>query len=213
MSKKQKKIDPRVLRTRQYLQDALISLIKEKGFDNVQIQEITERAGLNRATFYLHYRDKNDLLVKNMSFTLEKLDQTVDIPPAVDNGLLTTDAMVKPLISVFDHFAEHSDFYHVMLSEIGVPSVINEMQHYIEQVALRWLKKLQPSEKHPVVDTEMIIKFVSTACIGVVKWWLNNGMPYSSEQMAKQLMYLVSLGVFRSAGIDMPVSADENHFL
>jgi hypothetical protein len=210
MSKKQKKIDPRVLRTRQFLQDALISLIMEKGFDNVQIQEITERAGLNRSTFYLHYRDKNDLLVKNMSYTLEQLDQTVDIPPTVDDGLLTTDVMVKPLISVFDHFAEYADFYHVMLSEVGVPSVINEMQHYIEQVALRWLKILKPSEKHPVVDTDLIIKFVSTACIGVVKWWLNNDLPYSSEHMANQLLNLVSLGVFRSAGIDLPLSANES---
>jgi len=209
MSKKQKKIDPRVLRTRQLLQDALISLIMEKGFDNVKIQEITERAGLNRATFYLHYRDKNDLLVKHMTYTLEKLDQTVDIPPVIDNGRLTIDVMVKPLISVFDHFAEHADFYHVMLSEIGVPSVINEMQLYIEKVALLWLNKLRPDQKNLVVDTEMIIKFVSTACIGVVKWWLNNDLPYSSEHMANQLMRLVSLGVFRSAGIDLPVSAVE----
>jgi AcrR family transcriptional regulator len=209
MSKKRATIDPRVLRTRQFLQDALISLIEEKGFENVKIQEITERAGLNRATFYLHYRDKNDLLVKNMSYILEQLDQTVDIPLEIDHDQLTTDVIVNPLISVFDHFAEHAKFYHVMLSEIGVPSAINEMQHYIEQVALRWLKKLQPDQKHLVVDTEMIIKFVSTACIGVVKWWLNNDLPYSSEHMANQLMSLVSLGVFRSAGIELPISAGE----
>jgi AcrR family transcriptional regulator len=210
MSKKQKKIDPRVTRTRQFLRDALISLIKEKGFDHVQIQEITDRAGLNRSTFYLHYRDKNDLLVKNMVYTLEQLDQTVDIPPTVDDGSLTTDMMLKPLVLVFDHFAEYADFYHVMLSEIGMPSVINEMQHYIEQVALRWLKILKSTEKHPEVDTEMIIKFVSTACIGVVKWWLNNDLPYPSEHMANQLLNLVSKGVFRSAGIDLPQSPDTN---
>jgi AcrR family transcriptional regulator len=208
MSKKQAKVDPRVLRTRQFLQDALISLIKEKGFDNVQIQEITDRAGLNRSTFYLHYRDKNDLLVKNMGYTLEQLDQTVDVPSTVDDSQLTIDMMVNPLISAFDHFAEQADFYHIMLSEIGVPSVINEMQQYIEQVALRWLTELQPTKEHLVVDTDMIIKFVSTACIGVVKWWLNNGMPYSSEKMARQLMYLVSLGVFQAAGIELPSSAD-----
>ncbi len=209
MSTKQQKTDPRVLRTRQFLQDALIELIKEKGFDNVQIQEITDRAGLNRSTFYLHYRDKNDLLVKQMGYALEQLDQTVDLPSEVEEGQLTTDMMEAPLISVFDHFAEQAEFYQVMLSEIGVPSVINEMQHYIEQVALRWLVKLQPAKKHLVVDTDLIIKFVSTACIGVVKWWLNNGRPYSSEKMARQLMYLISLGVFQAAGIELPKSAQE----
>ena len=95
-----------------------------------------------------------------------------------------------------------------MLCEIGVPSAINEMQHYIEQVALRWMSKLQPDPTRLMVETEMVIKFVSAAYIGVVKWWLNNDMPHSSEHMAKQFMNLVSLGVFRSVGLDLPMPPD-----
>lgn len=208
MSKKRERIDPRILRTRQYLRDALISLIKEKGFDLVQVQEITERAKLNRATFYLHYRDKNDLLVKSMREILEQLEQEVGLPPSVADGQVTPDAILKPLISVFDHFARYADFYYVMLCEIGVPSAINEMQHYIEEVALKWMTKLQPDQTRIVVETEMVIKFVSAAYIGVVKWWLNNDMPHSSEHMAKQFMNLVSLGVFRSVGLDLPIPTD-----
>jgi AcrR family transcriptional regulator len=207
MSKKHERTDPRILRTRQFLRDALIALIREKGFDTVQVQEITDRAKLNRATFYLHYRDKNDLLVKSMRETLGQLEQDVGSPPAVD-GQVTPDAILKPLISVFDHFARYSDFYYVMLCEIGVPSAINEMQHYIEQVALRWMSKLQPDPTRLMVETEMVIKFVSAAYIGVVKWWLNNDMPHSSEHMAKQFMNLVSLGVFRSVGLDLPMPPD-----
>jgi AcrR family transcriptional regulator len=66
MSKTQKRLDPRVVRTRQMLRDALVSLIEEKGFDAITIQDIADRAGLNRATFYLHYRDKQELLVKSL---------------------------------------------------------------------------------------------------------------------------------------------------
>ena len=55
MSRKRERTDPRIFRTRQFLRDALIDLIREKGFDIVQVQEITERAKLNRPTFYLHY--------------------------------------------------------------------------------------------------------------------------------------------------------------
>lgn len=209
MSKKRERVDPRILRTRQFLRDALIALIKEKGYDVVQVQEITERAKLNRATFYLHYRDKNDLLVRSMRESLEQLEQDVGSPPAVDGGQVTPDAILEPLISVFDHFARYADFYYVMLCEIGVPSAINEMQHYIEQVALRWMMKLQPDQARIVVETEMVIKFVSTAYIGVVKWWLNNNMPHSSEHMANQFMNLVSLGVFRSVGLDLPIPTDK----
>ena len=53
--------DPRVRRTRKLLQDAFRSLIREKRFSDISVQDITERATVNRATFYAHYVDKSDL--------------------------------------------------------------------------------------------------------------------------------------------------------
>src|SRR6201982_1645819 len=54
--------DPRVLRSRQMLMEALLRLLTRKEFDDISIQEIADEATLNRATFYLHYPDKNALL-------------------------------------------------------------------------------------------------------------------------------------------------------
>src|ERR1700730_3627808 len=56
------RLDPRIRRTRHLLQDALRRLLEEKEFDKVTIQDITEAATLNRATFYAHYPDKFALL-------------------------------------------------------------------------------------------------------------------------------------------------------
>jgi AcrR family transcriptional regulator len=52
------KLDPRVRRTRQLLQDALLALLAEKRFEAITVQDITERATLNHATFYAHFADK-----------------------------------------------------------------------------------------------------------------------------------------------------------
>src|ERR1700722_18172771 len=54
--------DPRILRSRRMLMEALVRLLTEKEFDDISIQEIADEATLNRATFYLHYPDKNALL-------------------------------------------------------------------------------------------------------------------------------------------------------
>ena len=54
--------DPRVLRSRQMLMESLLRLLSHKEFDDISIQEIADEATLNRATFYLHYADKNALL-------------------------------------------------------------------------------------------------------------------------------------------------------
>ena len=56
------KLDPRVKRTRQMLDQAFVTLLAEKGFDAVSVQDITARAGVNRATFYAHFEDKFALL-------------------------------------------------------------------------------------------------------------------------------------------------------
>jgi AcrR family transcriptional regulator len=54
--------DPRILRSRRMLMDSLAKLLIKKAFDDISIQEIADEATLNRATFYLHYPDKNALL-------------------------------------------------------------------------------------------------------------------------------------------------------
>src|ERR1700736_2924895 len=73
-----KKTDPRVVRTRQMLREALVASILEQGCDATNIQDITDRAGLRRATFYLHYTDKEDLLLSIMRDMLDELMQKME---------------------------------------------------------------------------------------------------------------------------------------
>ena len=54
--------DPRMRRTRQLLQGALLQLLGSKSFDDISVQDIAEAATVNRATFYDHYTDKFALL-------------------------------------------------------------------------------------------------------------------------------------------------------
>jgi AcrR family transcriptional regulator len=56
------RVDPRVTRTRKLIRDALISLLAQKNFESISVQDIAERATVNRATFYAHYTDKFALL-------------------------------------------------------------------------------------------------------------------------------------------------------
>src|SRR5215469_11325891 len=62
MQRVEKSVDPRVKRTRKLLQQAFLELFKEKSFSSISIQDITERATVNRATFYAHFADKYELL-------------------------------------------------------------------------------------------------------------------------------------------------------
>lgn len=60
-----KREDRRIRQTKEKLRNALAELMKEKGFESIRIHDLTERADINRGTFYLHYKDKYDLLEQN----------------------------------------------------------------------------------------------------------------------------------------------------
>lgn len=84
-------MDPRKIRTRKYLRNSLIELVSKGSFNNISIQLLTEHASLNRATFYLHYKDKNELL-------MDVLDHLIsNAVPYPDQS--TTDVQ-KPIIAI-----------------------------------------------------------------------------------------------------------------
>jgi len=69
---KDRKEDRRVIRTKQVILEALVTLIEEKGIDAVTVKDITRKANINRGTFYLHYQDKTDLLEKTVGDIMEE---------------------------------------------------------------------------------------------------------------------------------------------
>src|SRR2546430_13862143 len=73
-----KKVDRRIRRTRDRLGDALLELVKEKGFDAVTVQEVLDRAQVGRSTFYAHYRDKDDLFFSDLEEFLEAMGSLID---------------------------------------------------------------------------------------------------------------------------------------
>src|SRR6266545_463064 len=102
---KHNRTDRRIQRTRQALHTALLELTREKGYDSISIEEITDRANVGRATFYLHYKDKEDLLLELFSeMANEKVQLISQIPfsewlPSPENfkGLPKEDQPLLPM--------------------------------------------------------------------------------------------------------------------
>jgi AcrR family transcriptional regulator len=199
MSKKVNKLDPRVLRTRQLLRDAIISLIPEMGYSAITIQDIADRATLNRTTFYLHYHDKNELLIDAFD---EMMAHTTPLLP--DEDISLDQSALKSIEFVFQFIAGQSDFFMVMLTQESVPAFYARLRDYIKEVGLKWFKVLQPEEEKIIVPPDISINFLGSAVLGVIEWWLQNDMGLSAEYMATQVMVLSVLGLHRSLGLEVP---------
>ncbi len=201
MSKRTKKLDPRVVRTRQMLRNALVSLIEEKGFDAITVQDIADRANLNRATFYLHYRDKQDLLVQSLRDAIDEL--MAEIGASTDEqGQLVFDGSLRPIRATFEHVAQHARFYRVMMSAEGVPSFIAGVRDYMAEITLKWLRGLQSDPRQSRVPLEIVANSLSWSLLGVLIWWLEHDMPHSPEYMAEQFQLLITLDLQQVLGLE-----------
>jgi len=115
--------DLRVRRTRALLQKALVELTIEKGFAEVTVRDITERAMVNRSTFYHHYLDKYDLLGQYIEAVIALLGDQVGDPASENNQSAEPSA---GLVRILKHVQSNADFYRALHGKKGDPAFCEE---------------------------------------------------------------------------------------
>lgn len=193
--------DLRVRRTQMNLREALLDLIEEKGFDAVTVGDIAERAMVNRATFYRHYPDKYALVtgifeeaVKQMMNEIplpESLGATTPASEVVGDAAKQLDAAVAVWSALFVHLARHARLYQVMFGKRGSSWFTTQMRDSFAEAIrsrARILAKLGLSVRAPddpnVAPLEFVIMCLANWFVGMLSWWMENGMSYSPQQMA-----------------------------
>jgi len=194
------KMDRRVLRTRKALRSALLELIKEKGYDSIAVEEITQRANLGRATFYLHYKDKEDLLVDEFNEIVNERARTISaIPfsawlPALENSDHTTEnKLATPLLMVFQHVANHADLYKVLLKNEKSDRTLERIRKIISQAITEFMQKKLEDDPIPIlfeVPIDLLAAYFSGGLLSCVDWWFEQDLSYTPEEMTRMFQRL-----------------------
>lgn len=193
--------DLRVQRTRKALREAMIALTVEKGFAAVTVQDVVERAMVNRATFYRHYQDKYELVMSSVKEILDELDVPNTPPAQLDQTMIDVPSPAE--IRAYRHFAEHAPFYRALLGKDGLPSLPAFLRGRIEQILRRHLEAAGYDATEARVPLDLCISFSASAAVGSIIWWLEHDLPYSPEQMAVWLSQLIGYGVNYGMGFDI----------
>ncbi len=186
----QRPLDRRVRRTRAALAKALLTLIETKEYDAITIQQITDAADLNRATFYLHYANKEELLTDSLEAMFDEL--VAQFSDIVEKRPLWEDATAE--LAIFNHIAEHASLYKVLLSERGQGYVIYRIVDYIAAYAKSQTGAHLPPESALNLPKEIISHHVAGSIFALVSWWVQNDMPYEPEYMASAVNQLCTYG-------------------
>lgn len=209
---KHQKLDRRIQRTRQALQTALLELTKEKEYDDISVEEITERANVGRATFYLHYTDKEDLLLQyfgemadDMVLLISQIPFSEWLPSSEDpKGSFNEDEPLLPLVMVFQHMHEYSDFYRVLLESENSSRIIERLRRISSENIVKFAQTKMQHDPIPVlyeVPIEFFASFFSGALLSIVVWWLEEDMKHSPEDVARMFRRLFFRGARETLGL------------
>ncbi|HMD89524.1 MAG TPA: TetR/AcrR family transcriptional regulator [Anaerolineaceae bacterium] len=177
-----KKVDPRVKRTRKLLEQAFMELMYEKGFQSITIQDVTERATVNRATFYAHFEDKYDLLD---SFIREQfvewLSQKAPISSEFDS-----EHLCQLVVTVFEFLADihqHCSTADRQIEPMFETAVQDELNEYL----LAWFNRLPPGLVPPDIQPAIGTLVWSWAIFGAGIHWVRRAKSLSADEMAAQV--------------------------
>jgi AcrR family transcriptional regulator len=182
------KSDRRINRTRNLLRDALIELILENSYDVVSVQDIAARADVGRATFYLHYRDKDELLLECVDAIVAAFIQQVQ-QQNVEEWISSDGA---PMQKVFLFARQNADLFRVIMRGHGGIKASQRLQSIVaDKTSQGGLASLRKSGVQLTVPVEVISNFFAGSLLALINWWLENDVTYSAEQMAQMFRKLV----------------------
>jgi AcrR family transcriptional regulator len=170
-------VDRRIQKTRQAIMNTFIDLLAEKGFEKITINDIAQRANINRGTFYLHYVDKFDLLDKCIETYVELLLHYC--ANSADTNLSE---------SAFEYLEKNFTIYKLLLSNEGFGFFRSRLYSIVAQTVT---EVIGIESNNNASSNGVTTHFLTSGFIGVLEWWINNSMPCNVQEVTEQLMFLL----------------------
>jgi AcrR family transcriptional regulator len=196
-------MDLRVQRTRKLLWEALLELLAEKPFEQVQVDELCQRAMVHRTTFYKHYRDKHDLAARGAKAMLQAVTRELARAPQETTGQVLMGAPDPQVTATLAHVAANPAFYRLAFSPnqgAALPFRAVLERFLTERILLR-LGHLPRATTPPPVPDAVTAAFTVGAVVSLLAWWVNDDFKVSQETMAEHVTVLLAHGAYPAAGL------------
>ena len=174
IAKPQPKTDRRILRTRDTLGDALVALIQEKNFDDITVQDVLDRAGVGRSTFYVHYRDKEDLFLSDVEDFFAMFSTVLKRQGASPKRLV-------PVQELLGHVSEMRDFYAAIV-RAGKMNDVHALGRGFFARSIS--ERLQTTG----IDLDPLTRaakahVLAGSLFSLIEWWIDKGMKPDPKEM------------------------------
>jgi AcrR family transcriptional regulator len=170
--------DRRVQRTRKLLQDALLALILEQGYEAVTIQDIIDRADVGRSTFYAHFLDKQQLLLSGFEQLRIFLTQQQHATVAASG-----ERRLRFSLPMFEHACSYRPIYRALVGKQSGAVVQQHMRQLLTDVVRNELAVLAPPATNTPIPLEIVVHSTVSVFMGLLMWCLDHEWPDTPAQM------------------------------
>jgi AcrR family transcriptional regulator len=191
-----KKEDRRITRTKGALHQALTELVKEKGYAAVTIEEITTRAKMGRTTFYLHYQDKEDLVLESME---DRLASVIDLITSRPLLVWFRESNGRLMEMIFDSVQENKDIFAIICHEPS-SKVYDRFRKIIYTMAKKMIAESPWAQKKVAqlnISIDFVINYFSGAMWSTIVWWSDQGFEPNAREMSRNFSKMFFPGLLR----------------
>lgn len=185
-----RRIDRRVARTRKSLHRALISLILEKSYESITVEDICQAANVGRSTFYLHYTSKDNLKRSGLdSLRRELTDKTISRQAGRRHGIFDFS------LAMFEHAGDHIELYRALAGGRGGAVALGTIRQILSDLVREELAVRMNEASSEAIPHELVVQYVVGAYMAVLTWWLDGGAKLPPERIDAIFRRLAMKGV------------------
>lgn len=191
-----KKSDRRVERTRDLLLNALVSLLMERGYEKLTIQNLLDRAGVGRATFYAHFQSKEDLLTCSIGRMRAGLTGQWNTAATIEG---TAAERLSFTLAFFQHLQSHRRIYHATIGRESEWTVEQHMQRMLRELVREDLDRHHKG-RASAAALDLAVRYVVGALWAIVVWWMESKKPLPPEEVNRIFQRLTFPGLDATIG-------------
>lgn len=184
-----KKEDLRTKRTRENIIRAFVSITNEKGLEKVTVQQIADRAMINRSTFYNHFPDKNDLYDHIFNSAMSTFSLLRDIRLFRGN-IIHEEEIINALTLALENAREQREIFLLIFSTTTSTKLLDRLRAMLEDNISGVFFKLG-IHRHSSIPSNLVLTILVSSFVGMMKWWLEDNQPVSARSLAENYVKIM----------------------
>ena len=195
--------DLRVKRTKKLITQAFFGLLRKKKFEKISIQEIADLAMINRATFYAHYADKQDLYDSLIEEFLISFTEILDESSPIQGNNVHVAKIESILTRFYEFVRENPEVAQIVIDKAQDQVLIDRFLDLLTDRYTELFEKLEVREQDVVIPDDFVINYIVAILVGTLKWWITDTNKMKAQDFAHLMIKLISNGHLTVLGINI----------